>query len=239
MSLLQHTELLGLSLQQLTEMVEDSGQASYRARQLLDGLYRQRWSGLDQFTTLPLALRQQLTEGGYVVGLPQIEKKFVSADGTIRYLLAFSDGQNVETVWMPEGDGGEAGDGSEDGDEELRELNSALCHPERSESAVADERSRRTPITEAFREVHPAKNRWQRATICVSSQVGCAVECAFCMTALLGLKRNLSAGEIVGQILAVLNDQQVEMERDRVNLVFMGQGEPFLNYDNFMQAVRL
>ncbi len=59
------------------------------------------------------------------------------------------------------------------------------------------------------------------------------------MTALLGLKRNLSAGEIVGQILAVLNDQQLEMERDRVNLVFMGQGEPFLNYDNFMQAVRL
>jgi 23S rRNA (adenine2503-C2)-methyltransferase len=59
------------------------------------------------------------------------------------------------------------------------------------------------------------------------------------MTALLGLKRNLSAGEIVGQILAVLNDQQVELQRDRVNLVFMGQGEPFLNYDNFMQAVRL
>lgn len=59
------------------------------------------------------------------------------------------------------------------------------------------------------------------------------------MTAFLGLKRNLSAGEIIGQILAVLNDQQVEMERDRINLVFMGQGEPFLNYDNFMQAVRL
>jgi 23S rRNA (adenine2503-C2)-methyltransferase len=59
------------------------------------------------------------------------------------------------------------------------------------------------------------------------------------MTALLGLHRNLSAGEIVGQVLAVLNDQQVEVERNRVNLVFMGQGEPFLNYDNFMQAVRL
>ena len=59
------------------------------------------------------------------------------------------------------------------------------------------------------------------------------------MTALLGLKRNLSAGEIVGQILLVLNDQQVDIQRDRVNLVFMGQGEPFLNYDNFMQAVRL
>jgi 23S rRNA (adenine2503-C2)-methyltransferase len=59
------------------------------------------------------------------------------------------------------------------------------------------------------------------------------------MTALLGLKRNLVAGEIVGQVLAVLNDQQVDIERERINLVFMGQGEPFLNYDNFMQAVRL
>jgi 23S rRNA (adenine2503-C2)-methyltransferase len=58
------------------------------------------------------------------------------------------------------------------------------------------------------------------------------------MTALLGLHRNLSAGEIVGQVLAVLNDQQVKLDRDRINLVFMGQGEPFLNYDNFMQAVR-
>src|SRR5271166_4136916 len=109
----QHTELLGLSLQQLTELAEELGQAPYRAQQLLDGLYRQRWSG-----------REQLTEGRYRVGLPLIEKKFVSTDGTIRYLLAFSDGQSVETVWMPEGDGGEAGDGSETGDDELRELNS-------------------------------------------------------------------------------------------------------------------
>jgi 23S rRNA (adenine2503-C2)-methyltransferase len=59
------------------------------------------------------------------------------------------------------------------------------------------------------------------------------------MTALLGLQRNLTAGEIVGQVLAVLADHNVDIERDRVNLVFMGQGEPFLNYDNFMQAVRL
>jgi len=254
----QHTELLGLSFQQLREIVESCGQARYRARQLLDGLYRQRWSALEQFTVLPMALRQQLIQSGCSVGSPRIEKKFVSTDGTIRYLLAFSDGQSIETVWMPEGDGGEAGDGSEMGDTELQELNTTLCHPERSESAVADERSRRTPILEGSpdagagapsfrpqlakgwdRNAGDTKGRFQRATICVSSQVGCAVDCAFCMTALLGLKRNLSAGEIVGQILAVLNDQQVEMERDRVNLVFMGQGEPFLNYDNFMQAVRL
>ncbi len=122
MSNQQNTELLGLSIQQLTEIAEAFGQPPYRARQLLDGLYRQRWSALDQFTMLPLAFRQRLRESGFAVGLPGIEKKFVSADGTVRYLLGFADGQSVETVWMPEGDGGEAGDGSEDGDAELREL---------------------------------------------------------------------------------------------------------------------
>jgi 23S rRNA (adenine2503-C2)-methyltransferase len=65
------------------------------------------------------------------------------------------------------------------------------------------------------------------------------VNCQFCLTALLGVKRNLSAGEIVGQVIAVLNDRQVDMERQRVNIVFMGMGEPFLNYPNFIKAVRL
>jgi 23S rRNA (adenine2503-C2)-methyltransferase len=79
----------------------------------------------------------------------------------------------------------------------------------------------------------------QRATICVSSQVGCAVNCQFCLTAKLGLKRNLTAGEIAGQVIAVLEKHDVEIGRDRINLVFMGMGEPFLNYDEFMAAVRL
>lgn len=204
MSQPQHTELLGLSIQELTQIAENLGEAPYRARQLFDGLYRQKWQKLEQFTPLSLEFRRKLAAQGFETGSPQIEKKFVSADGTVRYLLVFDDGQSVETVWMPEGDGGEAGDGTPSGDEEL-------------EDAKA----------------------WRRGTICVSSQVGCAVDCAFCMTALLGLKRNLTAGEIVGQILLVLNDQQVNVERDRLNLVFMGQGEPFLNYDNFMRAVRL
>jgi 23S rRNA (adenine2503-C2)-methyltransferase len=65
------------------------------------------------------------------------------------------------------------------------------------------------------------------------------VDCKFCLTGLLGVKRNLAAGEIVGQIAVVLNDQHVAPPRDRVNLVFMGMGEPFLNYDNFIKAVRL
>jgi 23S rRNA (adenine2503-C2)-methyltransferase len=84
-----------------------------------------------------------------------------------------------------------------------------------------------------------APSSWRRATICVSSQIGCAVNCQFCLTAKLGLQRNLTPGEIAGQVVAVLDRHRVELNKSRVNLVFMGMGEPFLNYDNFMAAVRL
>lgn len=94
--------------------------------------------------------------------------------------------------------------------------------------------------SEAGNEVESPTTRGRhRATICVSSQVGCAVDCQFCLTALLGIKRNLTAGEIVGQICAVLNDRRISPPLERVNIVFMGMGEPFLNYDNLMKAVRL
>ncbi len=196
--------LFGLDLQELAAIVQVAGEPSYRARQIFDALYARRVESADQISTLPKEFRRTLQERGLTVGLPRIERRFVSRDGTIRYLMALADGQSVETVWMPEGDGGEAGDGSQAGDE--------------GEKSAA---------------------KWPRATICVSSQVGCAVDCQFCMTALLGVKRNLSAGEIVGQICAVLNDQRVSPPQNRVNLVFMGMGEPFLNYENFMKAVHL
>jgi 23S rRNA (adenine2503-C2)-methyltransferase len=232
MSESQQLELLNLYNQQLIDLLESLAQPPYRLRQLLDGLYRQRWSALDQFTTLPVFLRGQLAEAGYSVGLPTIEKKFTSSDGTVRYLFMFSDGQSVETVWMPEGDGGEAGDGSDSGDEELVELST---NTER-ESGAPFKRSLGGGFLAASHQ--PLATSRTRATICISSQVGCAVDCKFCMTALLGLHRNLTPGEITGQVLAVLNDQSVSIDRDRINLVFMGQGEPFLNYDNFMAAVR-
>jgi len=237
---LQQRELLSLSNEQLSEILESLAQPPYRLRQLLDGLYRQRWSRLDQFSTLPQALRRQLADLGYSLGLPAIEKKFTSTDGTIRYLFAFSDGQSVETVWMPEGDGGEAGDGSPSGDEELSDLSPELSSRGRS-AAKEPAFSRNSKLeTRNSTDHYPPStiHSPRRSTICVSSQIGCAVDCKFCMTALLGLHRNLTAGEITGQVLAVLNDQRVDIDRDRINLVFMGQGEPFLNYDNFMQAVR-
>lgn len=205
MSTEKESALLGLNLQQFTDLMRDSGEPSYRGRQLFEAIYQGRIQRIDDISTLPLQLRRKLVEEGFEVGQPKIRKKFISQDGTVRYLLAMSDGQTVEAVWMPEGDGGEAGDGSEAGD-------------------AAEEDGGR---------------RWERATICISSQVGCAVDCQFCLTALLGVKRNLTGGEIVGQVCTVLQDQQVNPPQDRVNLVFMGMGEPFLNYENFMAAVRL
>jgi len=200
----KQTTLLGLTLQELTLLVEEAGEPAYRGRQIFDAVYGQRVDSAEQISTLPANFRRSLADQGFAVGLPAIEKKFVSSDGTIRYLMALEDGQTVETVWMPEGDGGEAGDGSEAGD-----------------------------------QLEKSGRGWDRATICVSSQVGCAVDCQFCLTALLGVKRNLSAGEIAGQVCAVLRDQRVSPPQERVNLVFMGMGEPFLNYDNFIKAVRL
>ncbi|MDE3187522.1 MAG: 23S rRNA (adenine(2503)-C(2))-methyltransferase RlmN [Acidobacteriota bacterium] len=208
--------LFGLDSEALSALMVAAGEPAWRGRQMSEAIYRQRLAELDVITTLPLTLRQRLAAEGWEVGRPRIAQAFISTDGTERYLVEcrtpearteapgdrsiVAGVETVETVWMPEGDEGEAGDGSE---------------PEE------------------------AGKSWQRATICVSSQVGCAVNCQFCLTAKLGLQRNLTAGEIAGQVVAVLDRHGVEVGKERVNLVFMGMGEPFLNYDNFMAAVRL
>jgi 23S rRNA (adenine2503-C2)-methyltransferase len=189
--------LFGLNNQQLTEVMAEFSEPAYRVKQLSEALYRQWEEDLAKISTLPRTLRESMVESGYKVGLPRIVEAFRSIDGTERYLVAGGDGQTVETVWMPDGDGGEAGDGSEAGTD-LR-----------------------------------------RATICISSQIGCAVNCQFCLTAKMGIQRNLKAGEIAGQVVAVLKRHKVRIGKDRINLVFMGMGEPFLNYDEFMAAVRL
>ncbi len=193
----------GLDAEALAACMVAVGEPAWRGRQLAEALYHQRVTELDAMTTLPKTLRQRLAGEGWQVGRPRIAQVFKSVDGTERYLVECPGGDNltVETVWMPEGDDGEIGDGSDPSDE--------------------------------------TATRHHHATLCISSQVGCAVNCQFCLTAKLGLQRNLSAGEIAGQVVAVFSRHGVEVGRDRVNLVFMGMGEPFLNYDNFMGAVRL
>jgi 23S rRNA (adenine2503-C2)-methyltransferase len=78
-----------------------------------------------------------------------------------------------------------------------------------------------------------------RDTICISSQVGCPVDCKFCMTALLGLERSLTAGEIVGQVLLVARENRLRQNGGRLNIVMMGQGEPLLNLPNVVKATRI
>ncbi len=214
--------LFGMSLEDLTILMSRHGQKPYRTRQLHEALYRQRITSLGQATVLPQTLRDTLAAEGYVIGLPEIVQTARSVDGTERYLIRMADGETVETVWMPDGDGGERGDGSQAAEEE------------ENEDAIL--------TTGNPASVAP----YRRSTICVSSQVGCAVNCQFCLTAKLGIRRNLTPGEIAGQVAAVLNRHQVELGSSRgnptparINLVFMGMGEPFLNYPNFTAAVRL
>jgi len=79
----------------------------------------------------------------------------------------------------------------------------------------------------------------KRDTICISSQVGCPVNCQFCLTALMGLERNLTAGEIVGQVLFVMRAHEIATPSDRLNIVMMGMGEPLLNLPNVIKATRI
>ncbi len=217
--------LFGLPLPELTALVKGLNQPAYRGKQLHEALYRQRVASLDEISTLPTEFRELLKAEGYTVGLPEIVQTARSIDDTERYLIRMADGETVETVWMPDGDGGERGDGSQAAEEEEKE--------EQENNSIAAEQN-------------PAAFPYRRSTICVSSQVGCAVNCQFCLTAKLGIRRNLTAGEIAGQVAAVLNRHRVELGSSRgnptparINLVFMGMGEPFLNYANFIAAVRL
>jgi 23S rRNA (adenine2503-C2)-methyltransferase len=227
--------LFGKNLAELTELMGGFGQKPYRARQVWDALYRQRVASVEDMTTLSHELRERLMTAGWSVELPEIVQTARSVDGTERYLMRMADGETVETVWMPDGDGGERGDGSEAADEEAAETVDA-------EEAVAPkagywDRRGNGRAKSSFGTL--AEKGYRRATICISSQVGCAVNCQFCLTAKLGIRRNLTAGEIAGQVAAVLNRHAIQTGKDRINLVFMGMGEPFLNYDEFMQSVRL
>jgi 23S rRNA (adenine2503-C2)-methyltransferase len=156
-------------------------QPAFRARQVYTALYQQQVPDLVRISTLPAQVRRDLA-GHHQVGLPEIERRYESVDGTRRYLLRLEDGRTVESVLMAEG---------------------------------------------------------ERDTICISSQVGCAVGCRFCLTALMGIERNLTAGEIVGQVIAVSRDNGLLRDGSRLNIVMMGQGEPLLNLENVVKATRL
>ena len=173
--------LIGRDLAELRDIAAALGAPAYRGGQVYRGLYRELRAGPGEIRTLPPALRQAL-ERDYGGGLPAVQERAASADGTVRYLLRLRDGRSVESVFIPE---------------------------------------------------------TRRDTLCISTQVGCAVDCKFCLTALMGFERNLEPGEIVGQVLALARDRALDARRRPLNLVMMGMGEPLLNLRAVMKATRV
>lgn len=169
-------ELLSLMPDELAALMEEMGEARYRAKQLFAGMHR----GLspDEMTNIGKPLREKLRAGTRWT-MPQVDIRLVSAiDGTVKYLFRLADGNCVESVVMKYEHGN---------------------------------------------------------TICISSQVGCRMGCRFCASTIGGKVRDLSAGELLGQVLAAQRDMGERIS----NIVMMGIGEPLDNYDNVLKFLRL
>jgi 23S rRNA (adenine2503-C2)-methyltransferase len=179
----ERLHLAGCSAAEVVRFAETLGEPAYRGRQIFAATQQRRVRSFDAMTDVPKALRERLEKLATTSSL-KIESRYLSEDGTRRFLMKTYDNLPVETVFIPEE---------------------------------------------------------HRDTICFSSQSGCPLQCTFCLTAQLGLLRSLTPGEIVEQIIVALNDAYgVGVKPPRgTNLVGMGAGEPFLNFESLLQALRI
>lgn len=171
--------LSGRTQDEFEKLAEKLKVSKFRARQIHNWIYLKSVKKIDEMTDLSKDFREKLSEVAEVSDV-EIETKQVSQDGTIKYLVKYTDGNCVETVLMR-----------------------------------FDNRA--------------------NLTACVSSQIGCAINCAFCATGKRGFVRNLTASEIVEQVLTIQRDTGLRV----TNVVFMGQGEPLLNLDNVLAALKI
>src|SRR6266851_950338 len=202
------TELLGKSKEELREFCAALGEPAFRGAQIYHALYSERKFDVGQITNLPAALRERLSKQARVT-LPEVRKRFASADGSVRYLFGL-------------GVSGEQG-----------EFNTEDTEDTEKNGGARSGRLQKPASVEAV--FMPNEGR---QTICISTQAGCAVDCHFCLTAQLGLIRNLTAGEILAQVLLPLEEHKVQLA-PQTNIVLMGQGEPLLNFEPVMAAVRI
>jgi 23S rRNA (adenine2503-C2)-methyltransferase len=220
---LAEMELLGKSKEELREFCTALGEHAYRGGQIYHALYAERKFDFAQMTNLPAALRERLAKKARIT-LPAVKQRFTSTDGSVRYLFALT---NAEP-------------------------------PGKKELTIESAEKSQTPRPASVEAVFmPSEGR---QTICISTQAGCAVDCQFCLTAQLGLIRNLTAGEIVGQVLLPLEEMKAQLappfasaplnargkqgkpfdaQGKQTNIVLMGQGEPLLNFDAVMRALRI
>jgi 23S rRNA (adenine2503-C2)-methyltransferase len=205
------TELLGKSKVELREFCVALGEPAFRGAQIYHGLYSERKFDVAQITNLPAALRERLSKEARIT-LPEVKQQFASTDGSVRYLFGL----------------GVPG--------EQREFNTENTESTEATEKSGKEKAGRLPRPASVEAVFmPSEGR---QTICVSTQAGCAVDCHFCLTAQLGLIRNLTAGEILAQVLLPLEEHKAQLA-PQTNIVLMGQGEPLLNFEPVMAAVRI
>lgn len=187
--------LLDFNRSALTTYFQERGEKPFRAQQIFKWVHQIGETDFSAMTNLSVALRQQLAETTEV-RLPEVVTEQLSSDGTRKWLLRFSDGNCIETVYIPT-------------------HKSSLVEMD-GETALS------------------------RGTLCVSSQVGCALDCSFCSTGKQGFSRNLTVGEIIGQLwlaTRALAKTGSASEHAVTNVVMMGMGEPLLNYDNVIAAM--
>ena len=187
--------LTGETLDSLTARLAERGEPAFRAKQILDWLYKKRVRSWDEMTNLSKPLRTWLTDTFDLLPAELVLNK-QSEDVTDKLLLEMRDQSLIETVII------------------------------------------RVPQEGVGLDL-------SRKTICISTQVGCAMACVFCASGLAGLKRDLSAGEIVAQLLHVCYREDVRTPRARMelasfdNIVVMGMGEPLANYDALIRALTI
>lgn len=202
----------------LNSYLKDHKIPAFRAKQIQQAIYKEAILDIDEITTLSKDLRDQLKED-FVINDFVLKEK-VEGPETTKFLFELADGKIIETVLMyhwhvkPE---------YEDEIKQRKILRSRTNH-----------------------DISPETHKLNRITICISSQVGCAVGCIFCVTGKLGFKKNLPRQEIILQILYANNyiKQKFGKKEDgtwnRVrNVVFMGMGEPLLNYDEMVSSIQV
>ena len=191
-------------------------QPRFRAKQIYQWLHGHHVRSFADMSNLPLSLRTQLAERFQLASGKIIDTQ-ISRDGTRKYVIEYDDRSRVETVAMPSDPNGSSDSNNPSDPNGFGGSNG-------SDGQAPNRATNKMP--------NRAQNK--RLSVCFSTQVGCPMNCSFCATGKEGFSRNLTTQEIVDQVILVQNDINMKA----TSLVAMGQGEPFLNYDNTLQALR-
>lgn len=240
------------TLEEMEHLVGEWGLPRFRAEQLFRGVHGRAADSIEALTDLSKKLRKEIADKA-VIGQLEIAREQISLDGTRKLGLRTADGRLIETVLIPDGDASAVCDAEadaeiDDGDGDEGDTEDDGEGGDKHRAAPRTRGGRRGPRTPPEHLTHALFPQRPKLTQCVSSQVGCALDCTFCATAKLGFGRQLSAGEIVDQVYRAERIMAAAGEDDPTrragsqyitNLVFMGMGEPLHNFDNLVRALRI